>query len=86
MKASAQFHDRAPSAAAAAPASGLHTEDEESGAVLEVVRYFNEQEAEQRDRSSAAGKAANMFGWHLDREVLNFLRLRERSWTSTSTT
>lgn len=61
-------------AAIAALASRLHTEDEESGAVLEVVRYFNGQVAEQHDRSNAAGEAPNMFGWHLDRKVLDFLQ------------
>lgn len=61
-------------AAIAALASRLHTEDEESGAVLEVVRYFNDQEAEQHDRSATIGEAPNLFGWHLDREVLNFLQ------------
>jgi hypothetical protein len=61
-------------AAIAALAGRLHAEDEESGAVLEVVRYFNGQEAEQHGRSDAAGEAPNLFGWHLDREVLDFLR------------
>ncbi|MFC5007510.1 DUF4279 domain-containing protein [Dactylosporangium cerinum] len=61
-------------AAIAAPASRLDTEGEGSGAVLEVVRYFNDQEAEQHDRSDAAGGTPNLFGWHLDREVLDFLQ------------
>jgi hypothetical protein len=61
-------------AAIAALASRLHTEDGESGAVLEVVRYFNDQEAEQHDRSGATGQTPNLFGWHLDREVLDFLQ------------
>ncbi|MFF5225091.1 DUF4279 domain-containing protein [Dactylosporangium sp. NPDC000521] len=61
-------------AAIAALANRLDTEGEGSGAVLEVVRYFNGQEAEQRDRSDTAGETPNLFGWHLDREVLDFLQ------------
>ncbi|GIF22231.1 hypothetical protein BJ973_002555 [Actinoplanes tereljensis] len=38
------------------------------------MRYFNDQEAEQHDRSDAAGATPNLFGWHLDREVLSFLQ------------
>ncbi|WP_426504308.1 DUF4279 domain-containing protein [Dactylosporangium sp. McL0621] len=58
----------------AALASRLDTEDEGSGAVLEVVRYFNDQEAEQHDHSDAAIETPNLFGWHLGREVLGFLQ------------
>jgi hypothetical protein len=54
-------------AAIAALAGRLHTEDDESGAVLEVVRYFN-------DQAAATGEAPNLFGWHLDRAVLDFLQ------------
>jgi Domain of unknown function (DUF4279) len=44
-------------------------------AVLEVVRYFN-REAGQQDRPARRDtrpEAPNMFGWHLDRGVLDFL-------------
>ena len=61
-------------AAIAALARSLDTEDGGSGAVLEVVRYFNGQKAEQHDRSDVTTEAPNLFGWHLDREVLDFLR------------
>jgi hypothetical protein len=61
-------------AAIAALASRLATEDEGSGAVLEVVRYFNDQEAEQHGNSDAAAETPNLFGWHLNREILDFLR------------
>jgi hypothetical protein len=57
----------------AALAGRLDTEDEGSGAVLEVVRYFNDKEAEQHNHSDAAVETPNLFGWHLDREVLDFL-------------
>jgi hypothetical protein len=58
-------------AAIAALASRLATEDEGSGAVLEVVRYFNDQEGERHGHSDAA---PNLFGWHLNREILDFLQ------------
>ncbi|MGW4379244.1 DUF4279 domain-containing protein [Kitasatospora sp. NPDC004531] len=40
------------------------------GAVLQVVRYFNDS-----DRAAAPARpdAPNLLGWHLDREVLDFL-------------
>ena len=44
-------------------------------AVLQVVRYFND-ETDQQDRPAHTGtqfQAPNLFGWHLDREVLEFL-------------
>jgi hypothetical protein len=60
-------------AAIAALASRLDTEDQPGpSAVLEVVRYFNEQ-AEQHDRGDARAEAPSLFGWHLGREVLDFL-------------
>ncbi|MFI1302890.1 DUF4279 domain-containing protein [Streptomyces sioyaensis] len=43
--------------------------DTGGGAVLQVVRYFNDTG---RTRPDAAD-APNLFGWHLDREVLDFL-------------
>jgi hypothetical protein len=39
------------------------------GAVLQVVRYFNETDQDQPDTSDTA----NLFGWHLDRSVLDFV-------------
>ncbi|WP_328892535.1 DUF4279 domain-containing protein [Streptomyces sp. NBC_00236] len=40
------------------------------GAVLQVVRYFNATDQAQ----PGAAAAPNLFGWHLDRKVLDFLR------------
>ncbi|MDX3099064.1 DUF4279 domain-containing protein [Streptomyces sp. ME19-03-3] len=39
------------------------------GAVLQVVRYFNDTDQDQPNTSDAP----NLFGWHLDRNVLDFL-------------
>jgi hypothetical protein len=39
------------------------------GAVLQVVRYFNDIDQDQPN----AADAPNLFGWHLDRNVLDFL-------------
>lgn len=39
------------------------------GAVLHVVRYFNDTD----DARSGADDAPNLFGWHLGRKVLDFL-------------
>lgn len=39
------------------------------GAVLQVVRYFNDTDQGQ----PSAPDAPNLFGWHLDRDVLDFL-------------
>lgn len=39
------------------------------GAALQVVRYFNDTDQAQPD----AADAPNLFGWHLDRKVLDFL-------------
>lgn len=58
-------------AAIAALATHLGNEGEGCGAVLEVVRYYRQ--AEQHG-SDAAAAAPNLFGWHLDREVLDFLQ------------
>ncbi|MEU6493855.1 DUF4279 domain-containing protein [Streptomyces sp. NPDC046984] len=52
-------------------AARLAAEDEEYGsAVLEVVRYFNDDEA---THGAAATVQPNLFGWHLDPDVLRFL-------------
>ncbi|MFF3595190.1 DUF4279 domain-containing protein [Kitasatospora indigofera] len=42
------------------------------GAVLQVVRYFNDTDNES-PRHPDAPDAPNLFGWHLDRDVLDFL-------------
>ncbi|MFE7045880.1 DUF4279 domain-containing protein [Streptomyces atratus] len=39
------------------------------GAVLHVVRYFNDTDQDQ----PGAADAPNLFGWHLDRNALDFL-------------
>ncbi|MER5524559.1 DUF4279 domain-containing protein [Streptomyces sp. NPDC002677] len=39
------------------------------GAVLHIVRYFNDIDQAQ----PGAADAPNLFGWHLDRKVLDFL-------------
>ncbi len=39
------------------------------GAVLNVVRYFNDTDQTQPGKADAP----NLFGWHLDRKVLDFL-------------
>ncbi|MGO4748749.1 hypothetical protein AB4212_08975, partial [Streptomyces sp. 2MCAF27] len=39
------------------------------GAVLQVVRYFNDTDQDQPNTVDAP----NLFGWHLDRSVLDFL-------------
>jgi hypothetical protein len=59
--------------AIASLASRLNNEEPRPAAVLEVVRYFSE-EAEQRNRKAAADEVPNLFGWHLGREVLDFLQ------------
>ncbi|WP_306610686.1 DUF4279 domain-containing protein [Streptomyces lunaelactis] len=43
--------------------------DHGGGAVLQVVRHFNDTNPEQ----SPSSYAPNLFGWHLDRNVLDFL-------------
>ncbi|WP_406290135.1 DUF4279 domain-containing protein [Embleya sp. NBC_00896] len=44
-----------------------------SSAVLQIVRYFNAVEsAVETDRPSTSERP-NLFGWHLDRDVLDFL-------------
>jgi hypothetical protein len=42
------------------------------GAVLQVVRYFNETDQDQPDTTDTSD-TPNIFGWHLDRNVLGFL-------------
>ncbi|KWT63914.1 hypothetical protein ADL21_00765 [Streptomyces albus subsp. albus] len=39
------------------------------GAVLQVVRYFNDSDQDQLDTS----RVPNLYGWHLNRDVLDFL-------------
>ncbi|MEU1196819.1 DUF4279 domain-containing protein [Streptomyces sp. NPDC005813] len=52
-------------------AARLSAEEEEGGAaVLEVVRYFNDDDAPQ---VAAASDQSDLFGWHLDHDVLGFL-------------
>ncbi|MFG2823282.1 DUF4279 domain-containing protein [Kitasatospora sp. NPDC048365] len=41
----------------------------DGGAVLQVVRYFNDTDLEQPSTTDTP----NLFGWHLDRAVLDFL-------------
>lgn len=63
-------------AAIAALARRLDAErDAGPSAVLEVVRYFNEVEQHRGDREQASeGEPIRMLGWHLGREVLDFLQ------------
>ena len=42
----------------------------DGGAVLQVVRYFNDTD---QDESSSQSDPPNLFGWHLERDVLDFL-------------
>lgn len=61
------IHRLAPHTAAIAALAGrLDAEGDGSGAVLEVVRSFTDQET--------AADAPNLFGWHLGRTVLDFLQ------------
>lgn len=51
-------------------------EGQHGGAVLEVVRYFNDTDQEQQSLqpgSPDCPDGPNLFGWHLDRDVLDFL-------------
>jgi len=62
--------------AIAALARRLDAEGIGPSAVLEVVRYFND-EPDQQDPSveqNTETEAPNLFGWHLDRAVLDFLQ------------
>lgn len=52
-------------------AGRLTTGEGHGSAVLQVVRYFNDPDQEAELPSSA--DRANHFGWHLDRDVLEFL-------------
>ncbi|GAA0552739.1 hypothetical protein GCM10010172_38990 [Paractinoplanes ferrugineus] len=52
-------------------ANRLAAADQESGAVLEIVRCFRGEDAERHEHRE---DAPNLFGWHLDRAVLDFLR------------
>jgi hypothetical protein len=68
----------APHAASiAALAQRLDAEDPQGpSAVLAIVRYFND-ETGRRDHplGDAPAEAPNLFGWHLGRDVLDFLHL-----------
>lgn len=62
--------------AMAALAHRLDTEDRQGpSAFLEVVRYFNHEPGQQDPPAGAEeqAEAPNLFGWHLDRDVLDFL-------------
>ncbi|MGW1894717.1 DUF4279 domain-containing protein [Streptomyces sp. NPDC002004] len=48
-------------------------EGEDGGAVLEIVRYFNDMEQDDRPVQPETPAGPHLFGWHLDRDVLNFL-------------
>ncbi|MFB7373447.1 DUF4279 domain-containing protein [Streptomyces sp. NPDC056222] len=50
-------------------------DEEEQGlqAVLEVVRYFNDDEQQAEARQSEEREEPNLFGWCLDREAIAFL-------------
>jgi hypothetical protein len=64
--------------AIAALARHLDAEDPQGrSAVLEIVRYFNDEPVPQAHplMDVPPGKAPKLFGWHLDRAVLNFLHL-----------
>jgi hypothetical protein len=58
----------------------LNAEGDGHSAVLEIVRYFNEDEDDLAGRATAVpawrtstADYPNMFGWHLDRGILDFL-------------
>jgi len=61
----------------AALARRLDAEEPEGpSAVLEVVRYFNDEPDHPGDPDGRDDAAApNLLGWHLDREVLDFLHI-----------
>ncbi|MDI2131583.1 DUF4279 domain-containing protein [Yinghuangia seranimata] len=44
-----------------------------SGAVLEVVRYFNDDAPTAGPQQAQPTEASNLFGWHIDRSVMDFL-------------
>ncbi|MFG3344019.1 DUF4279 domain-containing protein [Streptomyces sp. NPDC048018] len=51
-------------------ALAAHLASTGGGAVLNVVRYFNDIEHAQQ----GVADTPNLFGWHLDRRILDFLR------------
>lgn len=61
--------------AIAALARRLGDEDPGSGAVLQIVRYFNDDPGQQAPLAghNSQPDAPKLVGWHLDRETLNFL-------------
>lgn len=46
---------------------------DDGGAVLQVVRYFNDTDHDESPDHLDAPDAPNLFGWHLERDVLDFL-------------
>ncbi|MET9616675.1 DUF4279 domain-containing protein [Kitasatospora indigofera] len=46
---------------------------DDGGAVLQVVRYFNDTGQDESSSRPEAPDTPNLFGWHLDRDVLGFL-------------
>ncbi|MFC8720014.1 DUF4279 domain-containing protein [Kitasatospora sp. NPDC057198] len=46
---------------------------DDGGAVLQVVRCFNDTDHDESPSHPDAPDAPNLFGWHLDRDVLDFL-------------
>jgi hypothetical protein len=62
--------------AIAALAGRLDSEGNGPSAVLEVVRYFNDKPDQQEPatRKDTEADASNLFGWHLDRNILDFLQ------------
>jgi hypothetical protein len=51
---------------------GVVIEEGVRDACLQVVRYFNETDQDQPDTTDTSD-TPNIFGWHLDRNVLGFL-------------
>jgi hypothetical protein len=55
------------------------TTEESAGAVLQVVRYFDDPDGEEEELSPPDAELQKLsgqhqlLGWHLDREVLDFL-------------
>ncbi|MFD6335474.1 DUF4279 domain-containing protein [Streptomyces niveus] len=51
----------------------LNLEGQAPSAVLQIVRYFNDDEYAGEANCPDASQRPNLFGWHLDRDVLDFL-------------
>lgn len=58
----------------AALARRLDGENGSPSAVLQIVRHFNDQPAKQDPSATGQTERPNQFGWHLDRDVLEFLQ------------